>query len=78
MAIASLLFIFPETMGHIWVSSVVETFLEPSISLLELQDSVLNSSFPLDGEEFASKVQKGKDIRRGIVAGVQGILGGIG
>lgn len=78
MAVASLLFIFPETMSHIWIRDVVETFLEPSLSLLAVQDSVLTSSFPLDGEEFASKVQKGKDIRRGIVAGVQGILGGIG
>lgn len=78
IAVASLIFIFPETLSHQWINSVVTSFLEPSISLLTLQEDLLSSLFPLESASFTEKVEKGKAMRRGIVAGVQGIHAGIG
>ncbi|KAJ7259813.1 hypothetical protein C8J57DRAFT_1339211 [Mycena rebaudengoi] len=43
IAIASLVLIFPESLNHVWLTTLEQTFFGPTLSILALQDTTLST-----------------------------------
>nr|KIR45893.1 hypothetical protein I312_04863 [Cryptococcus bacillisporus CA1280] len=69
IALASIIFIFPQTLNHIVLDSLNKTILTPAISLLNILDEVLETS-PSDTEAWGKVSEKGFETRDKLVAAV--------
>ncbi|PPR08260.1 hypothetical protein CVT24_001172 [Panaeolus cyanescens] len=75
-AVASLIFIFPESLSHIWLTSLQNNFIAPVQELLTL----LNQSFntvPLDHTKWQKVADDGNEIRGRLIDGTESLLGQI-
>ncbi|KDR68787.1 hypothetical protein GALMADRAFT_78068 [Galerina marginata CBS 339.88] len=66
VAIASLVLIFPESLSHVWLTSLLDTFWTPTLDLLRLQSEVLATT-PSDHETWAEITARGNELRTNIV-----------
>ncbi|KAF8972504.1 hypothetical protein BDZ97DRAFT_1722616 [Flammula alnicola] len=72
VAIGSLALIFPESLSHVWLTSLEETFWTPILDLLRLQSEALEST-PSDHEVWAEKNARGSQLRSNLVNAVDAI-----
>ncbi|TFK38741.1 hypothetical protein BDQ12DRAFT_712685 [Crucibulum laeve] len=77
VAIASLIFIFPESLNHAWLTALRNGFLNPTFELLNIQSEALKSR-PSDRKAWAELNAKGNGYRQALAAGTEGLLGQIG
>ncbi|KIR70920.1 hypothetical protein I310_05332 [Cryptococcus deuterogattii CA1014] len=77
IALASIIFIFPQTLNHIVLDSLNKTILTPAISLLAILDEVLETS-PSDAEAWGKVSEKGFETRDKLVAAVTALEGQTG
>ncbi|ADV25553.1 Conserved hypothetical protein [Cryptococcus gattii WM276] len=77
IALASIIFIFPQTLNHIVLDSLNKTILTPAISLLAILDEALETS-PSDAEAWGKVSEKGFETRDKLVAAVAALEGQTG
>ncbi|PBK89280.1 hypothetical protein ARMGADRAFT_1167595 [Armillaria gallica] len=76
-AIACLIFIFPESLNHVWLSLLGDGMLKPVLDIIDLQAETLQANAS-DHEAMEALIQRGKAYRALVVAGFQGLQGQIG
>ncbi|KAK0446561.1 uncharacterized protein EV420DRAFT_1276545, partial [Desarmillaria tabescens] len=76
-AIACLIFIFPESLNHVWLSLLGGGMLKPVLDIIDLQAETLQADTS-DHEAIEALIQRGKAYRASLVAGFQGLQGQIG
>ena len=72
IALVSSILIFPQSLNHIVLTSIVEKPLARQLAMLKLQDRVLATSDPAQWEELAAETREG---RLELVKGMQEIEG---
>ncbi|OXM76143.1 hypothetical protein C364_06247 [Cryptococcus neoformans Bt63] len=77
IALASIIFIFPQTLNHIVLDSLNKTILTPAISLLTLLEEALETS-PSDTEAWGKVAEKGYETREKLVGAVTVLEGQTG
>ncbi|KAG5654141.1 hypothetical protein H0H81_006852 [Sphagnurus paluster] len=77
IAIATLIFIFPESLNHIWLTSLQNEFVDPVIDMLASQTRSLETPAS-DHKSWAQAMEESTVARDKIVAGTQNLLGQIG
>ncbi|KZO91011.1 hypothetical protein CALVIDRAFT_506209 [Calocera viscosa TUFC12733] len=77
VALAGILLIFPESMNHVWLSTLTDTVLTPAHSLLSAQTQLL--SLPASSTEaWSSLRQESAQLGRQMIEATQGLLGQTG
>ncbi|KJA27441.1 hypothetical protein HYPSUDRAFT_131287 [Hypholoma sublateritium FD-334 SS-4] len=66
VAIGSLVLIFPESLSHVWVTSLAENFWAPVLDILRLQSDALSLT-PSDTEMWAQMNAKGTLLREQLI-----------
>lgn len=77
VALMSLIIIFPESLNHVWLTSLCNDFLAPMMKILSVQSSALSAQ-PSDHAAWAALTEEGAASRQGLLAAGQGLLGQIG
>ncbi|KAG6910622.1 hypothetical protein DXG01_009131 [Tephrocybe rancida] len=77
IAITTLIFIFPVSLNHVWITSLRSDFLDPVSQILSYQTKALEST-PSDHENWAELTKSGQASRQTLLTGTQGLLGQIG
>ncbi|GLB36769.1 putative ER transporter, 6TM, N-terminal [Lyophyllum shimeji] len=76
IAIATLIFIFPESLNLVWLTTLQDEFFNPVAQILSHQSQALNSR-PSDDENWARILQQSQSDRKKLVSGTQTLLGQI-
>ncbi|CAK5266926.1 unnamed protein product [Mycena citricolor] len=77
IAIASLILIFPESLNHVWLTSLDRAFFGPVEQILMLQSEALEAH-PSDHKKWAQLSNKSVGTRTGLIAGITGIMSQVG
>ncbi|KAF9042212.1 hypothetical protein BJ165DRAFT_257137 [Panaeolus papilionaceus] len=77
VAVASLVVIFPESLNHVWLTSLQDDFITPTHELLTLLTHSLATS-PSSHPEWQSITDQGNAIRTRLVGGTENLLAQIG
>ncbi|KAJ7207441.1 hypothetical protein GGX14DRAFT_698162 [Mycena pura] len=77
IAIASLVLIFPESLNHVWLTTLDNAFFGPATGILSLQSEALHTH-PSDYEKWAAGAAKTAAARAGLGAGLVGLSAQIG
>ncbi|KAF8972501.1 hypothetical protein BDZ97DRAFT_1649682 [Flammula alnicola] len=72
VAIGSLVLIFPQSLNHVWLTSLEENFWTPILDLLRLQSEALASA-PSVHEAWAEKTTRGNELRSNLVNALDAI-----
>ncbi|KAJ7159965.1 hypothetical protein C8R43DRAFT_993969 [Mycena crocata] len=72
IALASLIFVFPESLNHIWLTTLDQMFFGPAVSILSLQATTLGTR-PSDHDAWAKGAAKVSAARAGLAGGL-GVL----
>ncbi|KAK0207837.1 hypothetical protein DFS33DRAFT_1379387 [Desarmillaria ectypa] len=75
-AIACLIFIFPESLNHVWLSLLGGGMLKPVLDIIDLQAETLQADIS-DHTAIEALIQRGKMYRTLLVAGFQALQGQI-
>ncbi|KAF8638679.1 hypothetical protein AX17_002024 [Amanita inopinata Kibby_2008] len=76
IAIGSLIFVFPESLNHIWITTLHTNYLAPIIGIMELQSKAL-STRPSNHQEWSELAQQGSKYRQAIISSTQALVGQI-
>ncbi|KAJ7474206.1 hypothetical protein FB451DRAFT_1248307 [Mycena latifolia] len=77
IAIAALIVVFPESLNHIWLTTLDQAFFGPALAMLSLQATALGTR-PSDHEAWAGVTEKVAATRAGLGAGLAGLAAQIG
>ncbi|KAJ3509937.1 hypothetical protein NLJ89_g4950 [Agrocybe chaxingu] len=77
VAIASIIFIFPESLSHVWLTLFLDEFWTPTLDLFRLQNEALNTS-PSDHEKWEDMNARGAVLRTKLIEGVEELVQKIG
>lgn len=77
IAIVCLVFVFPESLNHVWLTILERDFFTPTLELLLLQNEVLNSR-PSDRAAWARATARANGFREALIRGTQSLLIQIG
>ncbi|KAF9560292.1 hypothetical protein CPC08DRAFT_708223 [Agrocybe pediades] len=72
VAIGTLMVIFPESLSHVWLTSLMDTFWTPTLELFRLQNEALDSK-PSDKETWAERNARGNELRSMLVNATEAI-----
>ncbi|KAH8835963.1 hypothetical protein DL96DRAFT_1576215 [Flagelloscypha sp. PMI_526] len=76
-SIASLIFIFPESMNHVWLTRLSDGSLKATLTLLDLQKQLITSD-PKDLDNWKALLDQSLPIKRAIILGAQELKGQVG
>ncbi|KIM39011.1 hypothetical protein M413DRAFT_447369 [Hebeloma cylindrosporum] len=74
VAVASLVLIFPESLSHVWLASLHDSFWTPTLELLRLQSETFQTA-PSDQEAWAEINARGVQLRSQLISGVETVTG---
>ncbi|CAA7266340.1 unnamed protein product [Cyclocybe aegerita] len=77
VAIASIVFIFPESLSHVWLTLFLDEFWMPTLDLYRLQNEAL-STRPSDHEKWEDMDARGAVLRTRLIEGVEELVQRIG
>ncbi|KAI5832414.1 hypothetical protein K523DRAFT_344860 [Schizophyllum commune Tattone D] len=73
-AIAALILIFPESLNHVWLTSLENNMWQPILDIIALQDEALGKR-PSDHSSWQALTGRGRALGGKLDAGVQGLVG---